>query len=216
MLIVFDLDDTLIDTSGTITPFKMQCMVRMLTEQGIHLGENPYEEAKALNERCKTSKEMVHQLLERYSALHLLGETLALYTSPLPTDFSVPTTPDAKKVLNSLNREIFTLTLVTGGVRSFQLEKMEKAGLEHSNFSKIVVPEDSKKGPHYEDLLKEFSITDPQEALVVGDRIWMDLAPAHALGMRTVHMRWGRGLKEQEEEWIDHSITSLNGLLKLL
>ena len=213
MLIVFDLDDTLIDTSGAITPYKMQCLSRMLVEKGLPISE---EQIKTLNDRFKSSKEMIHELLTLHSAQHLIPETLAFYSSPLPVDFLIPTTPDAKKVLQLLKKKSFILTLVTGGTRSFQLEKMEKAGLEHSNFSKIAVPEDSKKGPHYEELLREFSIIHPREALVVGDRVWMDLAPAHALGMRTVHMRWGRGLKEQTESWIDYSISSLNELLELV
>lgn len=216
MLIVFDLDDTLIDTSGTITPYKMRSMLQMLESHGIYLGENGYEEIKALNDRFKTSKEMIHELLTYHSATHLLEKTLALYTAPLPKNFFIPTTPGAKEVLQQLKKEIYPLAIVTGGVPSFQLEKMEKAGLEPSNFSKIVIPEDSKKGPHYEELLSEFSINNPRDALVVGDRIWMDLAPAHALGMRTVHIRWGRGLKEQKEGWIDHSISTLNELLELL
>ena len=68
---------------------------------------------------------------------------------------------------------------------------------------------------YYEALLKEFSEL-PSDCVVIGDRIPMDLLPAHELGFRTVHMRWGRGRMWKSENWIDHSIRELSELLEIL
>jgi FMN phosphatase YigB (HAD superfamily) len=107
------------------------------------------------------------------------------------------------------------LALVTGGSPSFQWEKLEKAGIEASIFSKIIIPEDSIKKPFYEGLMREFSEA-PANIWVCGDRVSMDLDPAHELGFKTIHMRWGRGRRIKHEPWIDHSISDLNELRNII
>ena len=213
MLIVFDLDDTLIDTSGTITPYKFRCIMDLFEQEKIFLPQDAAVQLAQLNEQCNNTKDAVRIFLERYSAAHLFSKAMEIYIAPLPKDFFIPTTPGAQKVIKLFKRKKITMALVTGGAYSFQREKLEKAGFEPSIFSKIAIPEDSIKGPHYKALLKEFS-TFPHDAMVVGDRVRMDLAPAYDLGMKTIHMRWGRGLREQTEKWIDHSITSLEELVE--
>ena len=54
------------------------------------------------------------------------------------------------------------------------------------------------------------------ECVMVGDRVPMDLTPAHELGFRTVHMRWGRGHLWKKEPWVDHSIRELSELLEIV
>ena len=217
MLIAFDLDDTIIDTSGSVTLYKMEEFLRFLVRRQIFIGsfDQAFRDIQAIDRRSASSKESVRLTLERFSASHLFDEAMAIYTEPLPKNFMIPTTPHAKNVLHILSGRGHTLALVTAGAKLFQLEKLEKAGLEPSLFSKIDVSEDSKKKPCYEALLNEFSKL-PGECYAVGDRILMDLAPAHDLGWNTVHMRWGRGKELKREEWIDHSICELTGLLEIL
>lgn len=135
-------------------------------------------------------------------------------TSPLPPFFSISTTPFAKEILEEL-KEKHRLALVTAGNPAFQREKLEKAGIEPTLFSNILIPEDSVKKPAYEVLAKEF-LNRPRDVVVCGDRISVDLAPAHELGFVTVHMRWGRGLINQTEPWIDYSISALSELRDIL
>lgn len=213
MLIIFDLDDTLIDTSGAVTPFKLgQCLKRLIHE-GICFTdfEEAYASLLAYNASSPKSFDALSKfLLESGVDPSKAAPVIAELTGPLPTDFVVPTTPGAKEVLSFFHQK-HRLALVTGGHPPFQLEKLKKAGLDSSVFSKIHIPEDSIKKPYYQVLLKEFSIP-PEEIWVCGDRIKMDLAPAHELGFRTVHMRWGRGLMTDTEDWIDYSITTLREL----
>ena len=210
MLIIFDLDDTLIDTSGFITPFKMKECLKKFIEEGLSVPDfqKAYEELLLLNASSPKSSDALSKfLLRKGFDRSLAAPAFAELTSPLPPSFVVPTTPRAQEILSFFS-SFHTLALVTGGYPPFQLEKLEKAGLDSSVFSKIHIPEDSIKKPYYEALIREFSIP-PERVWVCGDRIQMDLVPARELGFRTVHMRWGRGLLAPPEDWIDYSISTL-------
>lgn len=217
MLIIFDLDDTLIDTSGAVTPFKMKECLKLLVREGLPIQnfDRSYQELLAINAKSPKSKDALSRFIEREGGdLRLLEPALEEMTKPLPDDFVIPTTPHAKEILEWASRS-HTLALVTGGHPPFQREKLKKAGIEPAFFSKIDIPEDSVKKPCYQGLLKEFSIP-PQQVIVCGDRIAMDLAPAHELGIQTVHMRWGRGAQGQTEAWIRHAISDLTELKRIV
>lgn len=213
MLIIFDLDDTLIDTSGCITPFKMgECLKRLIAE-GLLVADFDcaYQELLQLNSRSARSKDALQEfVLRKGGDSRLVEKAVEELTTPLPSLFPIQTTPHAKKILEFF-KEKHQLALVTGGHPPFQMEKLEKAGIDRAFFSKIAIPEDSIKKPFYEGLMKEFSLS-PQEVLVCGDRIAMDLVPAFELGLTTVHMRWGRGTQALREPWIHHVIADLTEL----
>lgn len=216
MLIIFDLDDTLIDTSGAVTPFKLKECLKYFIAEGLSVSDfdSAYAELLAINAKSLKSKDALAQFLAKRGGDALLERGLVEMTRPLPADFPIPTTPNAKEILEHF-RKTDTLALVTGGHPPFQLEKLEKAGIDRSIFSKIAIPEDSVKKPFYQGLLHEFSFS-PAEVLVCGDRVAMDLAPAFELGFTTVHMRWGRGSLRETEHWIHHAISDLNELKRIV
>lgn len=210
-MIIFDLDDTLLDTSGSVTPFKMRECLKRLVEDGATVScfEEAYADLMTLNSVSARAKDALLQFASKTGCRNP-SRALSELTAPLPAGFTVPTTPNAKEILYYFRSKYF-LAIVTGGHPPFQREKMEKAGLELSIFSKIAIPEDSVKKPYYEDLAKEFSIK-PDQIWVCGDRIEMDLMPAHELGCKTIHMKWGRGKMAKKADWIGHTITSLSEL----
>lgn len=213
MLIIFDLDDTLIDTSGSVTPFKMKECLKRMVEEGLEVGEfsQSYEELLDLNRKSLRSKEALRLFIEQKGGdPYLMEIAYEELTTPLPPDFVIQTTPNAKEILKYFGSS-HDLALVTGGYPPFQREKLKKAGIEPSFFSKIAIPEDSVKKPSYKGLIQEFSIS-PDQVWVCGDRISMDLVPAHELGFRTIHMRWGRGTLSETERWIHHAISDLSEL----
>jgi FMN phosphatase YigB (HAD superfamily) len=194
----------------------MRECLKKLIEDGAEVDdfEKAYKELMALNDVSLRSKDAVCQFAERRGCKNL-RRALAELTSPLPENFAIPTTPHAKEVLTEFRSQSL-LAIVTGGHPPFQREKMKKAGLDTSIFSKIAIPEDSIKKPFYMDFAREFSI-EPKKVWVCGDRVEMDLVPAHELGFRTVHMRWGRGKTVDRPNWVDHSISSLlelKGIIK--
>lgn len=217
MLIIFDLDDTLIDTSGSVTPFKMKECVKTLIKSGVDIPDfsKAYQELLDLNARSPRSKDALEQFATSYHATSCqIEKSLLELVSPLPADFKVQTTPFAKEILNYYG-SLCPIALVTGGHPPFQRDKLEKAGIEVSVFSMIAIPEDSVKRPYYEALQEEFSIS-PADVWVCGDRVAMDLKPAQELGFHTVHMRWGRGALAAREDWIEYSISGLRELKEII
>ncbi len=214
MLIIFDLDDTLIDTSGAITPFKLQECLNLLLASGVSLPENALEQL--LHRNSKAEKSTV-ALIEFAKSFHASDEQIAKAMSPLnsilPDSFQIPLTPNAKEILEYF-KPICPMAIVTSGHPPYQMDKLKKAGIEPSIFSMIAIPEDSVKKPHYEALQKKFNIPS-KEIWVCGDRMEMDLRPAFELGMNTIHMRWGRGKDLQTEEWVNHSINNLSTLKEI-
>jgi putative hydrolase of the HAD superfamily len=212
-LIIFDLDDTLIDTSGCVTPFKLRRALAAM------LGSEPsaalLQDLFQLNEELSRSSQAVEEMAKR---LGLSGEAakrgLFELTALLPADFEVICTPGALEILQELKTRA-PIALVTVGQPSFQHDKLKKAGIEGSLFSKIAIPVDSVKKPFYKDLAEEFSVA-PANVWVCGDRMSVDLLPAYELQFNTVHMRWGRGRKMATEPWIDHSISDLTELRKII
>lgn len=214
-MIIFDLDDTLIDTSGYVTPFQMKRALKYLVEAGMNVENEDvaYRELLSCNQKALKSKDALLGFIQKQTMdSSLAASALELLQAPLPSDFKIPTTPGALEIL-SFFRLSHKLALVTGGHPPFQLEKLKKAGLDRSIFSKIAIPEDSIKKPCYERLIEEFSIS-PDQVWVCGDRIEMDLMPAKELRCHAIHMRWGRGLAAKQ--WIGPSIHTLNELKRII
>ena len=202
MFIIFDLDDTLIDTSGSITPHKLEeCAQVFGVELDALLQENRM--------KFRTSEAII-SFAKKNGLESKIDDALCTLKAPLPSDFKVPLTPHAKDVLIYFCRK-FRIGLVTMGDPSFQEEKLEKSGIDSSLFSMIRVLEKPEKKLAYEEIREKFSLQ-PRDVWVCGDRIDTDLRPAHELGCHTIHMKWGRGLKERHEDWIDYSINSLEEL----
>jgi len=217
LLIVFDLDDTLIDTSGAVTPFKMQECLKKCIAVGLPIVDfsSAYQELLSMNRNSLKSIDALKTFMTPYQPISSqIDEVLEELFSPLPESFCIPTTPCAKEILE-FYKKLCPIALVTGGDPSFQWEKLKKAGIDSSVFSMIGIPEDSIKKPYYQAVQKNFAIPS-REIWVCGDRIEMDLRPAFELGFRTIHMRWGRGTLTTSEKWIDHSISELSELKEII
>ncbi len=214
-MIIFDLDDTLIDTSGCVTPLKLKAALALMIGLERSDFDRQLEDLIAINKRVFKTPHALEEYGKRNKiAPEAVAQGIQALYDPLPSQFAVSCTPNAKEILKYYSSR-YPIALVTGGHPPFQLDKLKKAGIEPSIFSKIAIPEDSVKKPFYSDFAKEFS-KDPSQVWVCGDRIPMDLAPAHELGFRTVHMRWGRGLQLGFEPWIDYTITELSELRNII
>lgn len=215
MLIIFDLDDTLIDTSGVITPFKLKECLASLIGSGVQVPEDAYAELLKENQTQLRSKDAFLSFAKSVKSNdEQIEKALGMLITPLPEAFKVPATPHAKEVLEYL-RALFKLTLVTIGHLSFQQDKLKKAGIDSSLFSMIKVLKGPEKKIAYEEIQETFSLTS-KEIWVCGDRIETDLRPAFELGFNTVHMRWGRGANYAKEDWVDHSINDLRELKEII
>ena len=68
MLIIFDLDDTLIDTSGVITPFKMKECFRELIASGVKCPNASFHELIENNNKSAKSKDAIIAFAKKYLA----------------------------------------------------------------------------------------------------------------------------------------------------
>lgn len=178
MLIIFDLDDTLIDTSGSITPHAVKWA---LNQAGVNVTYEQFEEA---NKTAYTSSEALSQFLAADDVEKVIE---LIHQFPLDT-IDVKTTPGALELVDELKKE-HSLVIVTVGDKKQQMKKILCAGFNPDDFAAIHITPIRDKKKIYQSIQEGTE----ENILVVGDRIKTDLAPAKALGMRTLHMRFGRG-----------------------
>jgi putative hydrolase of the HAD superfamily len=217
-LIIFDLDDTLIDTTGSITPLKLEQAFYTMCNAGLEVGDP--EEALLVFKRLDSGSESAAHTLAEF--LEILGADEkyfemgkeAIY-SDLSSDMAVFPLEQAVEVLEDL-KQLFTLALVSKGKPHQQFLKLKNSGIDSTIFSRIIFSEEENKKPHYQKILEELGFS-PTQTVVCGDRIGRDLVPAKELGCRTIQMKWGRGAKSQESmDHVDFCITKLSQLKRIL
>lgn len=218
MLIIFDLDDTIIDTSGSILPFKLKRALQAMKEEGLYI-ENFLESLKMLisiDAGSESTKAALKEFLEIHDAdPRFLDIGCRVVYKERNFPFEVSTTKEALSSLFEL-RKSHQLAIVSAGIKEIQLEKLKKASIDTSIFSRIVICEESGKRKSYQFLIEDLKVS-PSRVIVCGDRIKRDLTPAKALGIKTIHMRWGRGLHQNlHDEDVDFSVSSLDQVKPIL
>lgn len=218
MLIIFDLDDTLIDTSGCITHYKLDDALRAMVGAGLDLPD--YAESLDLLRRLDRTAESAGAALSEFieitgSDKRFLEIGIKEIYDSFPADLPIFPLEGALELLADLAHH-HQMALVTVGKSSQQIEKLKKAGIDSRIFSKIAVTEERNKKPHYQMIVDELGYS-PSEVLVCGDRVPVDLIPARELGFKTVQMKWGRGLNSARQKGdVDYSITDLGELKSIV
>ena len=196
MLIIFDLDDTLIDTSGCIVPIRLEKALQAMIAAGLPIDSfsKSYQNLLAIDRSSTSSREALKKFLDTISGgqdprYFSIGEKI-IYDSPLE---EIPIHPfsGVVEILRDLAKT-HQLAVVSQGKEELQLAKMKKAGIDSSLFCKIIVSENRSKKNHYEAVAHALNAT-PSQSIVCGDKVQVDLHPAKELGMTTVHLRKGRG-----------------------
>ncbi len=194
MLIVFDIDDTLVDTTRSITRPLWKTVLQAMEKKGLSVKDSAKAlfHLWALDQNTASSSETLHLFLSFYKkdpSFHKIGMEVL---SKIPYEkLSIKAVPSALEGLKKL-RKRYELALVSCGNPVLQKNKLEKVKIPLTYFSKICISEEKDKTRAYQSLL-EWKGLPPGEICVVGDRVMVDLKPAKELGMLTVHMKWGRG-----------------------
>lgn len=222
MLIVLDLDDTLIDTSGCLRSQKLLDSLRQMAGSGLML--NSFEEGWARLQEIDASSESIQETLEQFlvgneQSESLLQIGLKEYYENISSDCSVHALKDAATLLHWLHGH-HEIALVTLGLPQQQLLKMRQANIDLHLFSRIVVVNGGSKRSCYQEMMTDLGYPSNQ-TLVCGDKVEVDLLPAKALGCITVHMQWGRSsapssLKMGLSQHIDYAIKELNQLQQIV
>ena len=220
MLIIFDLDDTLIDTTGSITPIKLEQALAKMVEAGLEVGD--YQQAQDTLKRLDAASESASQTLLEF--LEIINADKKFFEigrqeiyGQLSPDMPVFPLDQAIEVLEELGTQ-HELALVSMGKPMQQLLKLKNAGIDSTIFSKMIISEDQDKKPHYKAILDQLGFS-PSQTLVCGDRVKRDLSPAKELGCTTVHMRWGRGVSSSSQQIaqdVDFTIKKLSQIKDIL
>ncbi len=218
MLIIFDLDDTLIDTSGCITHYKLEDALNKMVREGLVVPD--FAEALELLRRLDSSSDSAASALAEF--IEILGADKQFFEMGIReiyenVSLELPIFPltGAVEMLGTLGQQ-HQLALVTIGRLPLQMDKLKKAGIDSRIFSKIIVTEERNKKPHYQIIVDELGYAST-EVIVCGDRIPIDLVPARELGFKTVHMQWGRGLNYAGFKGdVDYYITELKEIKNIV
>jgi FMN phosphatase YigB (HAD superfamily) len=214
LLIIFDLDDTLVDTSGCITPFALKAALEAMIASGLSVPafDAALEQLMQINRTAGSGGEALAEFVEILDGDYVHVETgRRKMCGEMPADLLLFPVDGAVEVLGELALD-HELALVTIGNLPMQMEKLKKAGIDSAFFSNIIASEDRNKKLHYQGLLDKLNYG-PHEVIVCGDRIALDLTPAKELGCKTVQIKWGRGLNVTgKKEDVDYQIKALREL----
>ncbi len=212
MLLIFDLDDTLIPTSREITPKKLELALAKMIDNGLAVS---FDEGKkkllAMNETASRSRDVIIEFVEdlqgsemdKVIGLNALEGSLG--------GIEVTIEEGLNEFLKGLGKK-HSLAIVTGGSDKVQHEKLDLYNIDRQLFKEILVAKWGEKGSAYCALKEKFG-----PFIVVGDRIGNDLCDAKKLGGITIHIRQGRGAYEPENHPdVDFTIGTIKELTKVL
>lgn len=208
-MIIFDLDDTLIDTFGSIIPGVVKRVIFKLFAHGLKIKDISlaFERIMEINRTAASTKESFKIFLKEIGGQDYLEIAECALDEKLPGTLKVRPLKNAKKILKRLSSKAI-LAMVTRGKRDNQLLKLRSAHIDFSLFSSIAICE-GEKGPYYKKIV-EFHGMLPHEVWVCGDRPAIDLVPAKDLGYNTIHVRNGRELSLSDKgRGVDFSVSQL-------
>jgi FMN phosphatase YigB (HAD superfamily) len=194
--LVFDLDDTLLDTYRQLVPRASRDACRAMIASGLNTDLDACLHACLLREKNRLRSDLFQTLVERFGtragedarAIAQAGHR-AFYNREVETDIAL--FPGAREMLSEL-KSTYTLHLVTAGHRPTQSAKIRILELE--GFFSSVHLVDPSVGQSKTDAFRrilESTGRAPDTHLSIGNRIDTDVAEARALGMKACWVRYG-------------------------
>lgn len=206
--IAFDLDDTLLDTSGLLVPAASRHAFELLQKAGLTLSLDECEKFRLKLIRTISHKDVFKKLAAEYGTEKTL-EAVALankafYEPVLPAH--LPLLPGAKENLEALAKK-YHLYVVTAGYQEAQQNKVKSLGIAHF-FKKIFVVnslEKERKLAPFKTIL-ELEHLQPHELLCVGNSLSSEIHDARELGATSCYFQFGedRGAVPTEPERRPH------------
>jgi uncharacterized cofD-like protein len=191
--VVFDLDDTLYDCTGTLVEASRRRAAHVLVENGLPMSE---DEALALQQELAEAHGphllVFDEVARRFGLDHdVVDRAYRAYNSDEVG--SIKPFPGALEAVRSLRSDGLCCLLLTHGVHRRQQTKIHKLGLEDA-FDEIVINDADRGEPLSECLryLLERRSLRPEEVLVVGDRPPEEIRIGNDLGATTAQVLHGR------------------------
>ncbi|ODS32235.1 MAG: hypothetical protein SCARUB_02629 [Candidatus Scalindua rubra] len=191
--IIFDLDDTLYDCTGSLLEASRKRAARAMVNAGLPCTEEEaYSMQKELSEKYGPYYPVFNEISKEFNKDNeFVNTVLKAYNSNEVTDIQL--FPDVAPTLKKLAQEEYKLFLLTTGIHERQHKKIELLNLK-PYFDEIII-NDQEVGLLMEDcfeaIIKKHSLN-PKNVVVVGDRVREELRIAKSMGMVAVQMLHGR------------------------
>lgn len=191
--IAFDLDDTLMDTTGILVPNAAKNAFQILIDAGLTLTLAECEE-----KRTQLIKNISHKDVFTILAAKFGTEKTLLVLDLANRAFYEPKLPKYLPLLDGAIENIlalknsYSLYIVTAGYETAQNEKIRALGIE-SHFKKIFVVNSlakERKFSSFEKILKIENIQ-PHELLCIGNSLSSEIADAKKIGAVACYFEFG-------------------------
>ncbi len=191
--IIFDLDDTLYDCTGSLLEASRKRAAKVMVKAGLPCTEEEaYLMQKELSEKYGPYYLVFNEMAKKFGCSdNFVDSALKAYNSNEVSDIKL--FPDVIPTLKKLALEKYKLFLLTIGIHERQQKKIELLKLE-PYFDKIII-NDQEVGllmeDCFEEIVKKYALN-PRNVVAVGDRVRAELRIAKSMGMVTVQMLHGR------------------------
>ena len=219
--IIFDLDDTLYDCSGTLVVRGRRQVAKTIARLINTSEEEAYQLQLEMEEKYGVKANIYEKIVSHYHlpgtyAQELLEEFVHIHISDI-TVF-----PDVIDTMIQLKGRGYWVVLVTSGDKEIQRKKIDVLELNNRYFDDIVITgrnNDQSKKACFQEIMKRYDLQ-PEEVICVGDKIDDELAASKSLGMFTIMFEHGRHYKaylKVQDKYIkpDYFIKHIKDILEL-
>ena len=214
--IIFDLDDTLYDCSGTLV-LKSRKLAAKIISKAIKCSETEALKLQLeLEDRLGPKADIFHEIANQYNIPEDFCEEISNTINTLEVE-GATLFPDTMASIDELKRIGYKLFLVTFGNREMQEKKIKALGLERV-FDKIIITDNPLgKEKCFREILTKYDL-EPEQVLCVGDKIKDEIEVGKKLGMHTALMKHGRHYNFYKSEITENApytfITKISDLLR--
>ncbi len=191
--IAFDLDDTLLNTSGLLVPKAVLHSFQILIQNGLMLTLSECEQRRLEMIRKVSHKDVFQALAKDYGTAATVQSVpfavQAFYEPVLPE--TLPLLPGARENINYLKTH-YLLYVVTAGTEETQRNKAAALGIT-DDFKKIYVTnslQKQRKENAFLDIIQSNSLK-PEELLCVGNSLPSEIFDALKIGARACYFEFG-------------------------
>ncbi len=214
--IIFDLDDTLYDCSGTLV-LKSKKLTAKIISKAIKCSETEALKLQLeLEDRLGPKADISHEIANQYNLPKDFCEEISNTFNTLEVE-GATLFPDTMASIDELKRTGYKLFLVTFGNREMQEKKIKALGLERA-FDKIIITDNPLgKEKCFREILTKYDL-EPEQVLCIGDKIKDEIEVGKKLGMHTALMKHGRHYNFYKSEITENApytfITKISDLLR--
>ena len=192
--IAFDLDDTLLDTSGLLVPAATQHSFKILIQHGLKLSLAECEKQRLEMIRTVSHKDVFLNLALLYGSAATQAVVpqaiAAFYEPPLPAN--LPLLPGARQNIDYLKKNNYLLYVVTAGADATQRGKVKALGIQ-DDFLKVYVIDSlhqQRKKAAFLDIIKLNAISN-KELLCIGNSLTSEIYDAINIGAKSCYFEFG-------------------------